>query len=376
MKNSKGTVYYGLHFYPGVAEYQEPGKEPYRVFLNEDTLRSMDRSFEGRPVYVMHVDGVDDDIDVVRQEADGWVTQSFFNEADGKHWVKFIVVSERGERAIKQGMRLSNCYVPASFGKGGLWNGVSYDKEITGGEYEHLAIVPNPRYEESVILTPDQFKAYNEEKKIELVRLANEEKETRPMALKLWNRSAEKDFAVLLAKVVSLPKSGKEFTIEQLANDRDDLEDPKAKRKANGDHLVEYNGTSMTLNELMAKHKAVCDELEGMKKANAEKDDEEKKENDDMEGDDSMDNEDDEDMDEDDKKKKENEDDADADAAKKAEKAEKAKNELEAAAAKKAEAKAKAARLRNAGPTNEPEETATVEFSEDRVARGKAKYGS
>ena len=156
---SKGTIWYGIHFYPGVAEYAEPNEKPFRVFLNEDTLRSMDASFAGRPVFVMHVDGVEDDLDVLRGEADGWVIESFYNAADGKHWCKFIVCSDRGEQAIQRGMKLSNCYLPRQYGQGGLWNGVSYDKEVKGGEYEHLAIVPNPRYEESVILSPRKIQA-------------------------------------------------------------------------------------------------------------------------------------------------------------------------------------------------------------------------
>lgn len=175
--NSKGSVYYGMHFYPGVAEYSESGGEPYRIFINENTIRSMSPSFTGRPIYVEHVDGVEENVDDVRKGADGWVIESFFNTADGKTWAKFVVVSERGERAIKNGFKLSNAYIPKSFGQGGLWNGVSYAKEVTAGEFEHLAIVKNPRYEESVILTPEQFKEYNDKHTLELQRLANSKEE-------------------------------------------------------------------------------------------------------------------------------------------------------------------------------------------------------
>lgn len=173
IKNSKGNVYYGMHFYPGLAEYREPGEDPYRVYLNEDTLRKMDPTFAGRPIFVEHVDEVDQSLSELRKEADGWVIESFYNSSDGKHWVKFIVVSDRAERAIKNGFRLSNAYVPKSFGQGGIWNGIEYSKEITDGEFEHLAIVSNPRYDESEIKTPEQFKKYNEDNTVELRRIAN-----------------------------------------------------------------------------------------------------------------------------------------------------------------------------------------------------------
>lgn len=366
--NSKGTVYYGCHFYPGVAEYQEPGKEPYRVFLNEDTIRSMDPTFAGRPVFVMHVDGVDDKVDELRKEADGWVVESFYNQADGKHWVKFLVVSERGERAIRNGMKLSNCYAPRGpFGQGGLWNGVKYEKEIKGGEYEHLAIVPNPRYEESVILTPEQFKKYNEDKIGELKRLANE-KGLEPM-LKLFKRTKVENSADMDGLEIMLEKSGKVLSISQLAKEADERysNSPMA---AHPEHLVDMgDGAKMTVNDLLAKHKALCDELGAMKKKNeedADKDDD-SMENEEGEDDDSMENEEDKDDD-----SMENEDD---EAAKKKALKLAEHEDKEIKEAKKKNAKEKADRLRNAH-LHASNETARIDLPEDRVARGRTRYGS
>ncbi len=392
IKNSKGKIYYGLHFYPGVAEYQEPGADPYRVFLNEDTLRKMDPTFAGRPVFVEHVDDVDERVDELRKDADGWVIESFFNAADGKHWVKFLVCSDRGERAIARGMRLSNCYVPKMFGDGGLWNGVSYAKEIRGGEYEHLAIVPNPRYDESVIMSPEEFKAYNDEKSIELKRLANHKKEgAGKMAFKLFKRAKVENAIDLEATLVLLPKTNREVSLMTLCNEADEKD-----KKANGDHMVDVGGTKMTLNELMDKHKAVCDELEGMKaeKANAaaEDDEDDKKENDD----DDMENADD-DGDEDDKKENGDDDDMEnADDDEKAKVTEDKEKEVVAAKAKNGDkkpapkaknaptadelearrkAKEKADRLRNADK-RQATAVALVETGEDKIARGKSRYGS
>ncbi len=369
LANSQGKLFYGLHFYPGVAEYQQPGQDPYRVFLNEDTLRTMDPSFSGRPVFVMHVDEVTQDVDVLRGEADGWVVRSFYNEADGKHWVEFLVCSERGEEAIKRGMRLSNCYIPKSFASGGLWNGVSYAKEIKDAEYEHLAIVPNPRYEESVILTPEKFKAYNESKIVELKRLANtnEKEENRPM-LKLFKRAKvdnSKDFEDM---EVVLEKSGKTIGLVKLINDADE-----AAMKGKSDHLLDVHGSKMTLNELMDKYKACNDELTAMKEK--AKNDEAAKEHD--KGDEGhLEN----DEDEEAKKKAlqlaEHEDKEIEEAKKKndEEEAMKKKNAADAAAAKKVADKKKADALRNAHTKQHA--PAVVEIGADKIERGKARYGS
>ncbi len=159
-------------------------------------------------------------------------------------------------------------------------------------------------------------------------------------------------------------------------------------RVVNGDHMVDVGGAKMTLNELMDKHKAVCDELEGMKKANAEKEATENAEDKD-EDDDKKENEDDvenaEDKDdvenaEDDEKAKITED------KEKEVKAEKAKNGDKKAGKKtnaptadeletRRKAKEKADRLRNADK-RQAEAVATVETGEDKVARGKSRYGS
>lgn len=380
-----------MHFYPGVAEYAEQGKEPFRVFLNEGTIRAMDPTFAGRPVFVHHVDEVDSSVDELRKDADGWVIESFFNQADGKHWAKFIVVSERGERAIKNGMRLSNCYVPKAYGQGGLWNGVSYTKEITGGEYEHLAIVPNPRYEESVILSPEQFKKYNDDKLVELKRLANTNEEGKKgMNLKLFKRAKVENAVDIENMSVVLPKSGREVMVTDMVAELDAAEVAKKEpRMANAADGVMVAKEKMTVGDLVAKHQAMCDELETYKKKNVDMGGEEaadeggdadhKKENEDKGGEEAADkggdadhkkenDEDDGDAD-DKKKKKENEEDGD-----KKDDDGKKKNELAEAAAKKAAAKAKADALRNAN--SRVEEPSKVDFSEDKVARGKSRYGS
>jgi Uncharacterized protein conserved in bacteria (DUF2213) len=279
--NSKGKIFYGMHFYAGLAQYQEADKEPYRVFLNEDTIRSMDPSFAGRPVFVEHVDEVDPDVNQLRKEADGWVIESFYNAADGKHWVKFIIVTDRAERAIRSGMRLSNAYVPKAFKDGGLWNGIPYQKEITDGEFEHLAIVKEPRYEESVIKDPDEFKQYNEQKVLELKKLANSKEKGKKMAFNFFKRTKVEN-AIDPELQVVLPKSGKVVSVAKLINDayekdQDPSMDGNPKNKsgesakdhamANMDHMVKmHDGSYMKVKDMMNRYKAMNDDLEDLKK--------------------------------------------------------------------------------------------------------------
>lgn len=364
LQNSKGTVYYGMHFYPGVAEYKDKG-DVFRVFLNENTIRNMGPTFAGKPVFVDHVDEVSDDLDTLRAEADGWVLKSFFNEADGKHWCEFIVVSEKGEKAIQSGYRLSNCYVPNEFDRGGEWNGVAYQKEVTGGEYEHLAIVPNPRYEESVIMTPEQFKAYNESKRLELQRLANDKGGT-DVKLNLFKRQKVENAADIENVVVVLPKSGREVAITTLVNEADAAEEKKKLPQfANDDDKVKVGEKEMTVKELANAFLERCakDDVEN-DDDDVENDDDGDVENDDDDIDAEMDN----DVDEDEDAKK---------AAKAIVKHE--EKEIEDAKRKnaKAAAKKKADAVRNAYQRGNYEDVATKTFDPTGgVERGKSRYGT
>lgn len=404
--NSSGKIFYGMHFYPGVAQYEEAGKEPLRVYLNEDTLRKMDPTFAGKPIFVDHVEGVDDDVDVLRKEADGWVIESFFNQADGKHWVKFILTSNRALRAVERGHRLSNAYLPQLENTGGTWNGVPYQQQVTSGEFEHLAIVEHPRYEESVIMTPEEFKQYNENLHVELKRIANskQEKESKLMFFKKTKVENSKEYEQMS---VTLPKSKKEMTLIQVVNAADELELKKKENVADMKGMVKlHDGSMCNVEELVSKHKSLNEELEAMKSKDNEDDGEEsdmiedsaEEEQDLMPEDEAVDVEGDlhnEDEAEDDEKKK-NEDDEDENslaAAKKKKENEEAKPSKDAPAPKKANAKVAPKKilsnkekiaakrkehfesLKNAHLNARGEER-RLDLDIDRVARGKNRYGS
>jgi hypothetical protein len=363
IQNAKSLpeVYYGLHFSPGVAEYSEPGQEPYRILVEEQAIKNMDPTFTGKPVYVDHVDEVD--LNNLQAEADGYVIESFYNQMDGKHWVKFIVVSDRAKQAIRSGWTLSNAYVPKAFSGGGLWHGVEYIKEVVAGEYEHLAIVKNPRYAESKILSPEEFKKYNGEKEIELKRLANsqDQKGEKEMKLNFFKRSKVENSIDLESTVVELPKSKKEYTIAEIVNKLDVIENMHG--YASDDHMVKVGENEMSVKDLVKKHMDACNELESMKTKNAETEEggepgkgaDDEKQNDeaadlksvgDRGGDKSLDNK------EDDKEEEKKEE------------------------AKKNAISEKVKSLKNANVAAFAAEPKPIQLSADKVARGKIRYGS
>lgn len=351
----KPLIFYGLHMAPGVAEYREPGAKPLRVLVNEEVIRDMGKTFAGCPVFVNHIEG-DVNYDELRKNPpDGYVVESFYNRSDGKHWTKFIVTTPRALEAIKTGWKLSNAYIVKGDRGGGQWHGMDYEKEVTSGEYEHLAIVRNPRYSESVIYSPEEFKAYNEQKEAELLRLANsKDKGDSPMKIKFWKKQqVEKleNASDIESISLELPKTKKEVTIGDLIKNADMA---PGECYANGEHKVKVGEEEMTVNDLVKKH------LELKQAAAAPAEEEEEHENEEeSEGADLENDEEDGDGDEDDKgdlEKRKNDLDAREAELKKRESALKGKKNFE--------------KLANAGRGTADKFT-TVETTSDQVARGK-----
>ena len=149
--------------------YLEKGEDKLYV-IQDEALKKMNASFEGKPVYIKHVDEVN--MDTLKEDANGYVVKSFYNEFDGAWWVE-IIADDEAQSFIEKGWAVSNAYLPTELGSGGEYHAIKYDKEVLNGVYEHLAIVDNPRYEESVIMTPEEFKNFNEGRKAELEKLKN-----------------------------------------------------------------------------------------------------------------------------------------------------------------------------------------------------------
>ncbi len=363
----KPKRFFGLHMVDGTAEYEEDGKAPYKIFINEQTIRKMGPSFEGCPVYVQHVDEVD--LENIQLEADGYVVKSFYNAADGKHWVEFMVISDRGHQAISKGWKLSNAYHPVLKNIPGVWNGMDYQAEVVDGEFEHLAIVDNPRYAESKIFTPEQFKEYNDALTHDLNRVTNS-KGDKKMSLKFWEKKAVTKIEnaadlekVVLGLMTTLPKSKKEMSIGDIITNMDASMMPD--HYANGEHKVKVGEEEMTVNELVDRHMKMLANKAGDGEAGEEARETEGAEH---EGDESALNDagdtDGEGEDEDGAEEKKKED--------------KAKKNAADAAKAKAEADKKKAHfesLKNANKVDAEPET-FIDTSQDKCARGVSRYGS
>lgn len=161
--------YFARHIKEGLVHYLENGEDRLYLVTNE-ALQKMNKSFEGKPLFIRHKDKVN--MDTLKTDKVGDVVKSFYNEFDGAWWAE-IIADDEAQGYIEKGWAVSNSYLPTELGSGGSYHDIQYAKEVKNGRYDHLALVDNPRYEEAVIMTPEEFKNYNEGKKQELEQLKN-----------------------------------------------------------------------------------------------------------------------------------------------------------------------------------------------------------
>jgi len=140
---------------PGVISYQDVGQG--MVFVSREALSRMIPSFIGKPVVnVEHKDlTVEQAFKLTDEEvealADGVVYDCGWLE-NGWKFCDFIVWDLETQKNIDEnGFSVSCAYKPSEVGKGGSWHNIPYDEEVINGNYTHLAIVINPRYEKSKV---------------------------------------------------------------------------------------------------------------------------------------------------------------------------------------------------------------------------------
>ncbi len=127
----------------GIATYKDEA-----IFLSQDTLHRDMETLKGRPVVIKHQDVTPENME---EKAVGYVTDTFYNEGAGTFGCKFVIFDDEAKELIRNGYSLSTCYKPTSFGAGGTEINTPYDREVTGLNFTHLALVPDPRYEDAKI---------------------------------------------------------------------------------------------------------------------------------------------------------------------------------------------------------------------------------
>lgn len=241
-------IYYCRHMQPGIARYENE-----TILVDTDGVKNLIASAKekGIPIYIGHKDV---DLKNIKEDAVGYTGDSFYNELDGWAWFKMIVVDDAGHEAIRKGWSVSNAYIPSEWGGAGTKINCPYKREVRNGEFTHLAIVPDPRYEGACIMTPDEYKNYQSANRKKLDELKNS-KETRMFKLFKTKREEVTGDAVDLDTHVEL-ENGKSVSIR-------DMVDAVVKNSKKQEQLVEVNGEKITVEELVNAYT----KMNGKKKA-------------------------------------------------------------------------------------------------------------
>ena len=286
-------IFYARHMESGLAEY-----DGEKILVSTDAIKNMMPSFKGKPLYVFHKTKADH-LEDLKQEAHGYVLDTFYNEVDGWVWSKVLVIDDVAHEAIAKGWAVSNSYIPTEYGNGGTHHGCEYGQEIINGEYTHLAIVPNPRYEGACIMSETDYKIYCESKEAHLKELQNSTNSTKETGKMKFFKREKKEVteidAETLVEITNDDGTVSEVSVQDMITAETERQNAKKneaddKEKVNDDSEIDVNGETMTVGELKNRYAA------GKKNADEEKDntsDEDDKKNADK--DEEKDNEDDKD---------------------------------------------------------------------------------
>lgn len=139
--NGKGRYFMSRFIEAGIAHYKELGD----ILITKETLNKFIHTMVGCPVIIEHEDVTDKNVDKLRV---GVISKVWYNEFDGWFYCEGILTDPEAIDLVKnQGYSVSCAYSFVSDNTKKTHNGKEIDMEFIDGEFLHLAIVNDPRYE-------------------------------------------------------------------------------------------------------------------------------------------------------------------------------------------------------------------------------------
>lgn len=158
IKNAVPKRYRAFFIEPGLADYTAEGIGV--VLVGKQCLDKMMSTFVGMPVVNFeHTDKEPEELfnlsdDEKGEMADGTISDVGYDEKSGWYYVDMMIWNKETQDNIdKNGYSVSCAYdVLKTDTTGGTYHNVPYDEEVLDGNYVHMAVVPNPRYEKAWII--------------------------------------------------------------------------------------------------------------------------------------------------------------------------------------------------------------------------------
>lgn len=255
----------------GIVSYED--SDAGIALLKKETIDKMAHTFIGKPVIIDHNTVTPENIE---KYAVGYVTRVSFCPEDGWFYADFIICDDEAKKCIDEdGYSVSCAYNVLDVASGGLWHDIKFDGEITEGCFTHLALVKQPRYEESKITKQLPVMLVNGKS----AHYVNQTEESEMFKIfKKKENEKQEDFSnlhvAINGKDVPVAEIIKSF-IENKKNEKDEKKEEK--RMAKDEDIVDINGNAYSIAELKAAYASKKNEKEEEKKEEEGK--EEKKEN-------------------------------------------------------------------------------------------------
>lgn len=275
-----------------VCKFLEPGVVSYEDvnaginLLRKEAILKMLPSFKGKPVINNHRDISPENF---KEHAVGYVVDAWWDDAAGWAFARMLITDDEAKELIQKGYSVSCAFkVKAPMGPGGEWHAVPYNEEILDGEFEHMAIVLTPRYEDAEILDPASGPSpalmVNSKKAV-----LKPNKEEKHMGLKqlFFRKKDQKENA---KTPVDLEKAfvevdGERVPVAELmkAHNAKNAQDIDV---ASDDVFIDANGNEVTVGELVEAHRNSKKRMDDDKKDVDDKKEDDKKDDDDERRDD------------------------------------------------------------------------------------------
>ncbi len=158
-KQGKGRQFTSRFIEAGIAHYSDFGD----VLITKETLNKFIHTMVGCPLIINHKPINDKNAD---KERVGVISDVWYNEADGWFYCKGIIWDKQAIDLVKnQGWNVSCTYDFVSDNQPKTHNGKKIDLEFIDGNFQHLALVENPRYERANIVINSKDEVNNEKLK-------------------------------------------------------------------------------------------------------------------------------------------------------------------------------------------------------------------
>lgn len=145
-EKGKGHKFVSKFIEAGLVHYKEYGD----ILITKETLDKFIGTMVGCPVIINHKQVTDENVE---NERVGVISNVWFNPSDGWYYCDGIIWNKQAIDLVKnQGWNVSCAYSFESDRKPLKYHGKTISMEFTNGNFQHLAIVETPRYEDANIV--------------------------------------------------------------------------------------------------------------------------------------------------------------------------------------------------------------------------------